>query len=1231
MPGHCVSGHGQTATVESGTSLVRCNESITVDGTLVVENDTYIATRRIHVTPHGSVQIGTRESPASNVTIYLDHDDCEGLLYEGNRDSWDATANACLDEGEIRVEGVWQSHGVPRTAWTLLTADCVNTGPSTHDGHACPPVLHSGTIGADWRGCGCDQLQVEECHGWAPGDRVVVAHNLHRTPADGATPESTVHTIATVAAGGGANGSCLVELVTPTYLPRIGDNPHKTFNNTLGDTIKLRAEVMHLERTIHITGPMHPRNASDPGFGGQGIVTRAGGSGEVVMSWHRMSNCGRVLLGKYCHHFHHRHEAGGEITGAVIERSVSKGVTIHGTSNVLVRSTNIWNHRGAGIYLENGAEHNNTLMGNAIGCATPSCPEGRPGCPVGRCSLRGGVGSQSDADHGEQSGIYSLSMAGANLIGNHVFMMDNAFFANQAPIGAWGKDVAANRVVPKAMPLPRFEYNVFHDNSGFGWYANIHAPLQVEIDAMGYVTDWGRTCAFNTTTGADQGAPGYVSHHIEYHNDFSMGAYDLGDTSAYNMTTVDGVKAQYWKTYRRSLASGPIMDECVVRAAVEAPGGQGLVEYRNVTWETGHIRLNHHCALGTGEVTGGVCASCYFVNGGTGASRDTMTLEDEVTRENPNRGYVSSLVLEHGPLDATFFLPTGYPIFAPESIAGCNQTAMDITDFSGTYWWRCRSAMKIRPLVIFSPDRGTLTVRDAAPGHSVGDGASSSFQVPHRNTNIGPGAGVGYMYAPAGKTWAVGYTMLVRDGAELEITIPDDVRPADTDWADYFVMQYSEANWPASHRSSINVTVVGTANATRYGLAGGPFIIHSNHSRAWLLPFGGMISASGAWYDAKRAAGEAATWENVTGFLDAAEYETLRASYLGDYVSPSPPPPPPSPPSRSPPSPPPPVPASGTTCATNVDATSAFAVTVANQVYYLDGTVASHRIGARTYHFSGIPDTHPMKLWQDDGACTVTLASCTRSVGDDYCVGDGSWTVPSACAGSALSLSCSRHGPMGGTDRFTFDSSCSSRRRRLEQVPNRCDALQRVDDCRFDGWSTPKLHLGETRDEAYAACCASCREACVAFSLESTETTLRANNRTQRVAHSCVLLDEGEDPAAWRRREMRVVQGGARVTTSRARCYVPPAPPPPPPEPPPLRVWAPVMQPPPLPTPPSLPELPAPTRTAEPPPEPAVAADGSDWWFQMADLEDDHAAPWRNRAPVPKHRWRATSDPSDRL
>ena len=94
-------------------------------------------------------------------------------------------------------------------------------------------------------------------------------------------------------------------------------------------------------------------------------------------------------------------------------------------------------------------------------------------------------------------------------------------------------------------------------------------------------------------------------------------------------------------------------------------------------------------------------------------------------------------------------------------------------------------------------------------------------------------------------------------------------------------------------------------------------------------------------------------------------------------------------------------------------------------MWRLDGDATTRTVGAKTYHFSGIPSGHPMKLWQDDGACTVTMASCDNVVSTDYCHGSASWTVPSACDGHALSLHCSIHGAMSGADRFAFDSSCS--------------------------------------------------------------------------------------------------------------------------------------------------------------------------------------------------------------
>jgi hypothetical protein len=117
----------------------------------------------------------------------------------------------------------------------------------------------------------------------------------------------------------------------------------------------------------------------------------------------------------------------------------------------------------------------------------------------------------------------------------------------------------------------------------------------------------------------------------------------------------------------------------------------------------------------------------------------------------------------------------------------------------------------------------------------------------------------------------------VRDGADITVTVAGNA--ADEDWKDVFVVDYSQPTWPTSKKSSITMTVTG-AGAVADGLAGGPYQISSDHSRSWVGPFGGFISASGAWYHAKEAAGQAETWKSLPTFLDAAQYETNRASMI---------------------------------------------------------------------------------------------------------------------------------------------------------------------------------------------------------------------------------------------------------------------------------------------------------------------------------------------------------------
>ena len=75
---------------------------------------------------------------------------------------------------------------------------------------------------------------------------------------------------------------------------------------------------------------------------------------------------------------------------------------------------------------------------------------------------------------------------------------------------------------------------------------------------VGFVSDW-RTCLpWDMETGADNAAPFTVANHVEYFNDFSSGAYDLGDIAFENFTAGFNNKGLYFKTNRRGAASAAL-------------------------------------------------------------------------------------------------------------------------------------------------------------------------------------------------------------------------------------------------------------------------------------------------------------------------------------------------------------------------------------------------------------------------------------------------------------------------------------------------------------------------------------------------------------------------------------------------------------------------------------------------------------------------------------------------
>lgn len=360
------------------------------------------------------------------------------------------------------------------------------------------------------------------------------------------------------------------------------------------------------------------------------------------------------------------------------------------------------------------------------------------------------------------------------------------------------------------------------------------------------------------------------------------------------------------QTYRRGRNSPPLLQDSKVSnvkkyefgqyKAVNGfrlPGGQGLVEFRNVEI-IGPIALNfnHHCNLDT-QATGGMCASSYFLNNITNTGNHLVEVADET---EANHGRVSTakqsdMIFQYGedPVnDKTFILASSHRTFDAEQV-GCTLTDVLVhgrSQQNGGYW--CPGSLKIRPLLIFSPDRGTLTVTSTHPDDN--NNLPRVTNVPKRSKSAYNNLGFGARYCPLGKNSPNGYTMLVLNTAVLEIDVPEDPKPltsihnAPVDFQDYFVMWYSEEQWPQQLKSSITVMVTGSG-ATEYGLAGGPYEIKNDHDRTFTTPSGAYVSEAGAWWEAKLAHGNTDKWSSLTSFLTRSQYEQERINWLSVELS----------------------------------------------------------------------------------------------------------------------------------------------------------------------------------------------------------------------------------------------------------------------------------------------------------------------------------------------------------
>ncbi|NJM37221.1 MAG: right-handed parallel beta-helix repeat-containing protein [Akkermansiaceae bacterium] len=134
-----------------------------------------------------------------------------------------------------------------------------------------------------------------------------------------------------------------------------------------------RAYAVRLSKNIVIDGGVTGTNTN---YGGHVMVMgapannpdgrRAGRANIMDVRFNRMGQAG--LLGRYPFHWHLLANDGGgqRFVNNVIVDSFNRGIVIHGTHNTLVQNNVVFNHQGHGIFLEDGAEERNLILGNMV-------------------------------------------------------------------------------------------------------------------------------------------------------------------------------------------------------------------------------------------------------------------------------------------------------------------------------------------------------------------------------------------------------------------------------------------------------------------------------------------------------------------------------------------------------------------------------------------------------------------------------------------------------------------------------------------------------------------------------------------------------------------------------------------------------------------------------------------------------------------------------------------------
>ena len=192
--------------------------------------------------------------------------------------------------------------------------------------------------------------------GWEAGDEIIV------TTTSTYPDQTELLTLADACPGGTCGLSSGLSYFhygsAPKVYPGAGENGQDL-------AVDMRAYLANVDRNITIRGAKDTYWGASLPKGGHLMVMQGASARIDAVEFNRMGQ--QKILGRYPIHWHHVGLASGQyIRNSAIRNSPSRCVALHNTHQVDVRNNLCYGITGHAIFLENGNEVENTLIGNLI-------------------------------------------------------------------------------------------------------------------------------------------------------------------------------------------------------------------------------------------------------------------------------------------------------------------------------------------------------------------------------------------------------------------------------------------------------------------------------------------------------------------------------------------------------------------------------------------------------------------------------------------------------------------------------------------------------------------------------------------------------------------------------------------------------------------------------------------------------------------------------------------------